>query len=278
MELTRIERALRQGPPSEPLYRPIAMSELLTKDLRAARVGSPTFVRDAERRPPVWALLRTVSAAALVAVVVLAGVLALRSGGYFGVGGPSSPVPTPTAPPSPSPTDSPTPTATAIPTPIQTPTPTTPRAAPRESGPGSQIPGRCAAQDLTLAVDTTEGAAGSRFIGATITNDTSAGCDVLAELSAYIVDGANDAIVQSDPVPADTGTLHLEAGGSIAGVLQWTNWCGDAPRRPLTLQVRIDDGSGPAVVEAPVPADAEPPLCNDPGAAPGTMSPFRLTP
>jgi hypothetical protein len=257
METTRIERALRQGPP-EPQYREAAMGLVLARaDRRRASIVA-SFTRLG---------VGIAAAVVLTAAGVLILVALLRPPG--GIVGGLQPTGSPTlAPVAASPTRvaaSPTnPVVVPVTAPPSTPTPTgTPAPS---SSPGATATGQC---DLTWAVGRVEGAAGSRYINVDAVNHGSGECAVGAMLSVTLTAADGNEIATGDSV--NPQVLQVPPGGQVTGFVQWTNWCQTRPpTNPLTLTIHANAG------DVALQFSADQPPCNAPGR-PSDVTPLQLS-
>jgi hypothetical protein len=132
----------------------------------------------------------------------------------------------------PDPTASPTPTSTAT-------------ATPAANG--------CTERELRLIVTFVEGAAGSRILNFTVSNDGFTACS-LAVGRALILDlgeSPPSGVVDTRPAPAPRATVGPRS--SVKGLARWANHCGAAPRGPLEFIIDVPTTR----LAAPVPVDPE---------------------
>jgi hypothetical protein len=186
--------------------------------------------------------------------------LVLRPTGGVGSSGSPSPSPaavavaTPTASPSPSPTASPTPSATPQPTAV----PTT---------------GPCDPANLAAKIIDWTGAAGSRGADVTLTNTGSSPCIVRALARPQLVDGHGTILIDG-AAPAASSALTIAPGGTLKTLVVAGNYCGPAPKAPVTVAFALT-GGGRVVATPFSPTDGTVPPCNGvtvPGSI--TMDPW----
>jgi hypothetical protein len=99
--------------------------------------------------------------------------------------------------------------------------------------------GACGPQDVTLTAEAWGGAAGSR--GTVVTLTLAAGheaCTLGKGLAAEIAD-ANGSVLVTTAAAEAGGPVSLEPGASFTVGITWSNWCGDAPAAPVTLQLKM---------------------------------------
>lgn len=218
MDETRIQRALREGPP-EPFYQPVNLRVRLMAEDRRTRSRSTRL-----RLGTAWAA----SLAALAAGILVA-VLILRE--------PSAPPPGGMASPSPS--------ASALvsaATGLSATPPATPGASP------------IAACQLRWSLGRVEGAAGSRYINTDAVNHGPGSCTIAALVGVKLVAGDGSVIAQS--TGGNAPTVRVAPGGHVTGFVQWTNWCpARPPAAPVAVVISEVD---PPVTLGPVDASSPP--------------------
>jgi hypothetical protein len=199
------------------------------------------------------AIALALAAAALVFLVLR------PTGGDVG----SSPSPSPaavavaSASASPSPSPTPSPTLTATPTPTAVPT-----------------PGPCDQANLTAKIVDWTGAAGSRGADVTLTNTGSSPCIVRGLARPQLVDGRGTILIDG-AAPAASSALTIAQGGTLKTLVVASNYCGAAPKAPVTVAFVLTGGG--RVVATPVSATdmMGVPPCNGAGApASITMQPW----
>jgi hypothetical protein len=125
------------------------------------------------------------------------------------------------------------------------------------------IADRCTENELHLAVTSVEGAAGSRILNFTITNDGPARCAVTVSRAAIVDRGQTPAKTLVSVASRPTPTAAVAAGAKVNGAARWSNECATA-RGPLALTLEVRAGTA---LSGTVPGDtsfAVPP-CNGPG-------------
>ena len=196
----------------------------------------------------------TLAGASLVVLVVVGAVLVLGNRGPSGPVGRSSIVPRASAPAT-------TPTAAATPTPAATPSPTAAAIA------------ACAPAQLAARITMWEGAAGSRIAHMEMTNTGPGACNLETIDRPQLVDGRGTTLIDGAS-PSSSPTLTLAAGGVVTTLVQDSNYCGAAPKAPVSLVFVLSDGR--KIVAAPLsPTDATLPPCN---GAPGSAGSIDMHP
>jgi hypothetical protein len=237
-----LERRLRtQEGPRERGYQPADLPGTLNEGI-ATRGPSP-LVRAAVLVPAL--------AAGVIAVAVV-GVL-LRGNGAGNVGG-TTPQPSATASDHVTP---PEPTATA-------------------SDDGKPV--ACLADDLQFAAEPWGGAAGSR--GTVVTVSLEQGrqaCLVSTGASGRITDANGTVLVSTtrDLMLLRDVVIHPDDRFTIG--VSWSNWCGEAPARPLSLDIKMDNIRTWIVVSEGVSTPTIPPCMGDDNS-PGYLSLTLLQP
>lgn len=252
MDETRIERALRQGPP-EPNYRPINLRETL---MQADRQST-------SRSGPRLATAFAAAVGALAVGLVLM-VLIFRPGFTPQVGGPTT-----------SPSASPPPSAVIV---APSASATAPSAVPSGPPPSStavptpsQQPSASAVADCHLkwTIGRVEGAAGSRFINVDVVNDSSVACSGSSVVVGVTLRSPNGSVIAT--AASENGPIfQVQPGQTASGFSQWTNWCGPMPPGPLTLSI-LAEGAG-----EPLPFTTDTPPCTSPGK-PSNVTPLTMT-
>jgi hypothetical protein len=214
------------------------------------------------RSTPMLGFARALAGIAIALALATAALvfLVLRpTGGDVG----SSPSPSPaavavaSASASPSPSPTPSPTLTATPTPTAVPT-----------------PGPCDQANLTAKIVDWTGAAGSRGADVTLTNTGSSPCVVRALARPQLVDGRGTILIDG-AAPAASSALTIAPGGTLKTLVVASNYCGGAPKAPVTVAFVLTGGG--RVVATPVSATdmMGVPPCNGAGApASITMQPW----
>jgi Protein of unknown function (DUF4232) len=117
--------------------------------------------------------------------------------------------------------------------------------------------------DLTAAIVSWEGAAGSRIATIRLTNRGATPCRIPAMSIPALVDGGGRVLAQGIGSLAD-GTVTIVPGGSVRTEASVSNVCGDPPVAPVTIA--LDLQVGVPLVAAPVSRDdVTVPPCNGPG-------------
>jgi hypothetical protein len=236
MKLSRLEDLLRTRPPDERLFDAPHVSD----------VANTLPVRSRPRPVTVPQLFGLASAAIVVVAITLVGARVI------------SRVPVAASPSANSPsTNTPQlagviPWLAALPDPPATPEPTPQAAA---------LP-PCAAEDLVLVASGWGGATGSMAGGAMLIN-LGVACRIESRLSAQLSD-ANGVVIATGAgtqIEPALPPVAIASGGEVGAIVVWMNWCGPAPKRPLTLSLEIpaerartrlsatvaDDGGGAGV-------------------------------
>jgi len=258
MRLERIEALLRSQPPDEPAYR----GEL---------VLGPRVV-PAERRPVRGRIPLAGALASVLIVVVVAGLIVAVVGPLAATpsNGPSASVGA-TGSPEGSPPLAGIPWIDATPSPPPTPEPTDdPRSFPS-----------CASSDLLLTAAGWGGATGSMAGGASVLNLSSNPCTVAGKPAIELLDGHGTGIATgSAPEVSPTSPLVVLQPGSGAGVIVvWSNWCGDAPSRPLNIRLTMPADGGQLtarVRDEDSGASAGVPRCDSPGSGSTVGAPLEF--
>ena len=210
-------------------------------------------------------------AGALVAALVFT-VAILRSGGDGGPGGGglgSSPAPSPTPTLSPTPAVTLTP-STAVAVPLPTPGPPTFGA---PTAPNEQP--LCGPDHIALEIGSLEGAAGSVFAEAKLTNRLQDSCLLDSVMGPRLSDPSGVPVADSTAAAAPTAEpLELPAGETARAVLQWVNWCGKPLDDALLYEAILPDGSS-LIASYGDPTPVTPP-CTMP-ESPSIISPLQPT-
>ncbi len=255
MKPERIEELLRSQPPDEGSHRPERL--LVTPTVRAR----PTT----RARRPVAGAAAAIGSVALVGLMLVVLMLGPLAGPSVGPS-PSAPSASPTAQLSPEPSPAKAPNLGAIPwldatsEPSPTPAPT--------SDPRSLPP--CTARDLVLVAGGWSGATGSEGGGATVINLSGTPCTVSGRPGVDLLDARGRVIAKGVDKPTTGPDLVVLQRGGVAGVITvWQNWCGDPPRRPLSVRMSLpgDAGDLEATVHGWLGAGPDSlPRCDAPGA------------
>ena len=196
-----------------------------------------------------------VSAVAIVAVVAVAAFVLPRA---FppgnGIGG-SVPTPSPSA------------SATAVPatpTPTDTPVPTV--------GPM----GLCNASNLTSAITSWTGAAGSRIAEVSLHNTGSSSCETSSLDQPQLIGPDGSILIDGSPTSSPT-PLVMNPGATLRTMIRASDYCGPAVTAgPVTVAFVLGDGAGRVVADPWKPTDMSGlPPCN---SAPGTPGSIEMQP
>jgi hypothetical protein len=150
----------------------------------------------------------------------------------------SSPPVIAAATPSASPSASPTTSPTLVPTPAPTPKPT-----------AVPTPGPCDPATLAAQITSWDGAAGSRGATIKLTNTGSSPCVVHAMARPQLVDGRGTVLIDS-AAPVASSALTVAPGGALKALVVDGNYCGPAPKAPVTVALILSDGG--RIVAAPL--------------------------
>ena len=202
----------------------------------------------------------TLAGASLVVLLVVGAVVILGNRGPSGpVGGTQSTVPSASAPA----------TAAASPTPAATPSPT----AAATPSPTTAAIGPCDPAQLAARITMWEGAAGHRIAHMEMTNTGPSACNLETMERPQLVDGRGTTLIDGAS-PSSSPTLTLAAGGVVTTLVQDSNYCGAAPKAPVSVVFVLSDGR--KIVAAPLsPTDATLPPCN---GAPGSAGTIEMHP
>jgi hypothetical protein len=232
-------------------------------DTVLAAVPSIPQRRAAWRVP--WRTVRMIGFARALAGIVLAvglgsaALLFLVSRTSPGdIGGPQSPSPAVVVSPTPSesPVASPTasPEATASPTP--SPMPVEPTPVPTVA--------LCDAVKLTVRITRWDGAAGSRGADVVLTNTGSSPCVVKAQSRPQLVDGKGTILIDGG-TPGPSSSLTVAPGGRLRTSVFDSNYCGPAPKAPVTVAIILSGGGRIVATPATDQIDTAVAPCNGPG-------------
>ncbi|HEY2915617.1 MAG TPA: DUF4232 domain-containing protein [Candidatus Limnocylindrales bacterium] len=138
----------------------------------------------------------------------------------------------------------------------------------------------CALADLSARVTSWTGAAGNRIATVVLTNTGSGPCTIPSKEQPRLIGGAGKVLLDGDP-PASTTAVVVAAGASVSTEIDDANYCGSAPKAPVTVAFVFagPDGSSSAGVLVAEPRSATDtfgvPECLGPGG-PGliTMHPW----
>jgi hypothetical protein len=166
-------------------------------------------------------------------------------------------------------------------TPAQ-PTPTvataTPLASSAASPSGPVSPAVCAANRLAARITRWEGAAGSSIGHVDVINQDTAPCVLPSTVRPQLVDSAGLVLIEPAPGPAPSPAASaapgstLAAGGLVAVLVRVSNYCGPAPRTPLSIAFVLP--AGDRVVASPLsPVDETVPACL---GAPGSTGAIEM--
>ncbi|PZR61994.1 MAG: hypothetical protein DLM71_07170 [Chloroflexi bacterium] len=158
----------------------------------------------------------------------------------------------------------PTQTGAPVASPTVTPVPTATPTAVSACGPGQ----------VTAAADRWQGAAGSRGTTVTVVNQSPSPCTVQGYPFAFIYDAGGRLLIDggAPSPPSAYRPVTLGPGQGTTFNVIWSNWCGRTPAEPLSLRMRLSDGSTIFAVR-PLPGDSipVPPCLGSPGS-PSTLS------
>jgi hypothetical protein len=177
-----------------------------------------------------------------------AAILVTRGPGSTGVGGPGSASPSPAAVVS-----SATAGASATAAPSTSPTPAAPAVAP------------CTPATLAARITLWEGAAGHRIAHVELTNTAAAPCTLQAVQVPQLVDGNGAVLIQGPPPASPDPILTVGPGGVLKTLVQDGNYCGPAPKAPVSVAFVLANG-GRFVATPFSPTDATLPPCNGAGS------------
>ncbi len=128
----------------------------------------------------------------------------------------------------------------------------------------------CKAADLTAAIQTWQGAAGSRYASVLVTKSAGGTCTVRGTPGVRLLDGKGVTLLDSAKIegiggpkvhPGDAELL-LSPGDKVEIDVQWSNWCKSQPARPLTVALVLTDRGGLLkATKAPVSGDDDRPSC-----------------
>jgi hypothetical protein len=238
-----LERQLRsQRGPRERGYQPADLPATLNEG--GATRGPSPLVRAAVLVPAL--------AAGVIAVVV-AGVL-LRGNGTGNVGG-----------------------GVTTPPPSATASEYVATQQPSATAPDDGEPIACAADDLAFADEPWGGAAGSRGTVITVSlEDGRPACLVSTGVSGRIADANGTVLVSNARVLMRFPNVVIRPGDQFTIGVSWSNWCGEAPARPLSLEIQVDNIPTWIVVSDPVSTPTVPPCMGE--NSPGNLSLTLLQP
>ncbi len=143
----------------------------------------------------------------------------------------------------------------------------TPSPTPSISSPPSPSPNDCTAERLHLEVRSVEGAAGSRILNFTLSNDGPMSCELIVSRAAIVDRATSPATTLVEARPSPAPTAQVAAGATVDGAARWSNQCGAAPGGPLFLTLDVMAGT---TVSGSVPSDpalAVPPCLGSGGPA-----------
>jgi hypothetical protein len=110
-------------------------------------------------------------------------------------------------------------------------------ATPSSSAEPTTEPGTCAPNDLSYAAEPWGGAAGSR---GTVLNarrsDPATTCYLPLAIEVTIRDAAGSVVISGIAPPMEVDSILIHRGGPAISVV-WSNWCGPAIARPLSLEI-----------------------------------------
>jgi hypothetical protein len=118
-----------------------------------------------------------------------------------------------------------------------------------------------------------EGAMGHRIAHLDMRNTGPGACALETMARPQLVDGRGTTLIDGSS-PAGSATLTLAPGGIVKTLVQDGNYCGPAPKAPVSVVFVLSDGR--KIVAAPLsPTDATLPPCN---GAPGSAGSIEMQP
>jgi hypothetical protein len=125
----------------------------------------------------------------------------------------------------------------------------------------------CTADSLSARITMWEGAAGHRIAHLEMTRRGPAPCVLETRMRPQLVDGSGSVLIDGTS-PSTSGSLMFVAGERVTTLVDADNYCGSAPKPPVTVAFVLADGS--RLVAAPLsPNDATVPPCNGPAGSAG---------
>jgi hypothetical protein len=136
----------------------------------------------------------------------------------------------------------------------------------------------CVVDDLTFVAEPWGGAAGSRGTVVTVSlKDGRPDCNASTGVSGRIVDANGTVLVGSIRFGMRFPDVVIHPGEQFTIGVAWSNWCGDPPARPLSLELKLDDIREWVTVSEPVSEPTSLPPCMGEGS-PGNLSVTALQP
>jgi hypothetical protein len=132
------------------------------------------------------------------------------------------------------------------------------------SSPGSSAAtiGECTPDDVDAVITRWEGAAGNRIADVTLTNTSQRRCTVPSLSRPQLVDGGGEVLIKGSD-PTSFKLLVMEPGDVLTTLVDASNYCGSAPRPPVTVD--FVQHNALIVATALTPTDTTLPPCNGPG-------------
>jgi hypothetical protein len=145
------------------------------------------------------------------------------------------------------------------------PNPTVPIASDAPGGSPATTTGSCEPAGLSARITLWEGAAGSRIAHVQLTNAGSSPCVLEDVEHPQLVDG--NGLVLIDGKTVQGGAERVVApGATLQTLVSASNYCGSAPRPPVSVAFVLGDGQR-LVADPAAPDDATVPPCMGAGAA-----------
>jgi hypothetical protein len=133
-------------------------------------------------------------------------------------------------------------------------------------------PVACLADDLQFAAEPWGGAAGSRGTVVTVSlRDGRPACLVSTGASGRVTDAYGTVLVSNARLLIRSRDVVIHPGDRFTIGVSWSNWCGDAPARPLEFEIQVDNIPTWVVVSEGVSTPTIPPCMGDDNS-PGNLS------
>ncbi|HEX3266130.1 MAG TPA: DUF4232 domain-containing protein [Candidatus Limnocylindrales bacterium] len=107
---------------------------------------------------------------------------------------------------------------------------------------------QCTAQQLKVLAGGWGGATGSMAGGTSLINVSPDPCRVDGKPALELRDKSGK-VIATGPGASPGAPVALAPGGVAGAIVVWSNWCGDAPPRPLSLRVSLRDVKGTFTAE-----------------------------